>query len=50
MPWLPIAAVVALGTGSGLLGWKLGEELGSTTRWALIGGGAFILAKHFKVI
>lgn len=40
----------AIVAGTGLFGWKLAEEIGGTARLALVCGGAFILAKHFKVI
>lgn len=49
-PVLLIIGGASLVAGTGLFGWKLADELGSIAKMALIGGGAFILAKHFKVI
>lgn len=50
MPLAILGGAAALAVGLGILGSKLGEEIGTTTRYALIGGGAFLLARHFKVI
>lgn len=53
MPALPLligGMSLAAGLTGSVFAWKLGEEMGSTMRYALIGGGAFLLARHFKVI
>jgi hypothetical protein len=45
-----ILAAGAIGVVVGFIGGKGADGAGNLIKWAVIGGGGYVAAKHFKVI
>lgn len=46
---MPLLVLGALAIG-GVVLWKAGDDLAAVTKWAVIGGGVYVVAKATKVI